>query len=153
MDFDAVIAGCGSTFSAAQMPLAEMGGSVACTTQQLRDSDGRGIQPVGHVSGLVERMIGEVAMDQMSRRVMGRHERAAAGRANRRGDVELLEPRSLAGKTVQVRSLDIRMAGKVRIPPALIVGQYEQDIRPFCFRRAENSRGCEQQYGTKRAAE
>ena len=123
--------------ASAQVPLAEVPRGVAGVPKQLRDGHRLRIEPVGHGACLVEGVIGKMPVNRVPRRVVRRQKRTAARRTHGGGDVELLEPRPLAGQPVQVRRLDVRMPGKLRVRPALIVREDEEHVGPLGVRGVE----------------
>ena len=72
------------------------------------------------------------ALDEIVHAVLGGNpagqQRGPAGRADRDGDEEVLEPHPGGGDTVEVRRPDLRIAVAAGGPDGLVVGEYENDV-------------------------
>ena len=98
------------------------------------------IEPVGHAAGRIRCGRREARVNPMPSRIMPRHERCATGRANRAGNIELLESGRLDHQPVDMRRLHVRVPEGPGVGPALIVQQDENDVGPA--RRRVDGAGC-----------
>ena len=56
-------------------------------------------------------------------------------RADGRVDIKLIEPKTLLGKPVNVRSIGMLISKAGKVSPSHIVNEDEDDIRPFSLSR------------------
>ena len=119
--------GCAVGVAIGEMPFAEMCGAVASLLEKARDGGGAGIEPIGHVAGLVLHGAGKVLINAEARRKHPSQRSDAAGRADGIEDVELVKIGALACEPVEVRGLQPRMAVRGEITPAPVVGEDEDD--------------------------
>ena len=115
-------------FAMSEMPFAEMGCLIAIALQEGGDCGGFQIEPVRHRSCRILFVGGEMSVNKMSRRTMGRHEGAPTRRADCGSDIELFDPCALRCKPIEVGSFNVGMSCGVSITPTLIVSENEDDI-------------------------
>ena len=111
-----------------QMPLAEVRRAIARLLEKTRQRRRLRIEPVGHAALMILSRRGKVLMNAVPRRVMPRHHRRAARRADRVEHIELLKIRPFAGQPVKVRRLQPRMPVTRQIAPTPVVGKDEDDV-------------------------
>jgi len=120
---------------AAEMPFADMPGTVAALLQCPRQCKFRGRQflAVGGVDeAAAQRMHPSDGVDPVgdadARRVAARQDAGAGGGADGAGGVGLGEPHALRGQSVEGRGFVEVAAGAAEIPPAEVIDQNEENV-------------------------
>ncbi len=103
----------------AHVPLADVGGLVACVVQ--RDGEARQVRGV----------LAKVVHYAVRMGVDSGKEAGPRRRAERSGDERIGAPNALVGQPVEVGSFEGRMAGRRETVPTLVVGEDEDDVRTF----------------------
>ena len=119
----------------AHVPLAEVGGVVACALELHRKA--------AEVGGILR----EVVLHAVSVRVNAAEDARSAGGAERCGAEGVLEIHALLAQPVDVRRLQMRVAREAQCVPALIVGKNEQDVRTLRRGTGCDHRGRQQGQG------
>ena len=116
--------------AAVQMPLAHPGRAVAAAREDVAEAD------------LVVACIDEVHDVAGRLRVTAGGQHGAVGRADRRGRDHVVQQHALAGQTLQMWRLDLRLAPGRQRAGAHLVHQDEKDVRRLChFRLPSDARG------------
>lgn len=111
-----------------EMPFAIMGGGIPGLFKKTRQHGGLRVKPIGHVSFLVARNPGEVAIDVITGRKMAGHDGCTAWGTNPAGYREAMEVSSLLGQPVDIGRLEVRMSMTAQVSPTPVIRKDENDI-------------------------
>ncbi len=111
-----------------EMPFAIVGGGIPGLFQKTRQHGGLWVKPIGHVSFLVARNPGEVAVDVVTGRKMAGHDGCPAWRTDPAGYREAMKVSTLLGQPVNIGRLEVRMPVTAQVSPTPIIRKDENDI-------------------------
>ena len=124
----------------AVVPLPERGGRIPGCPERVADGLLVQIEPLAP---------GRRAVNPATRMVAPGEELGPRRRADR-ADIEPVEQRPVPGQRIDVRRLQVHVAVNAQIPPALVVGQNNHNIRPaigrtgrFGWKRRADNQNCE----------